>query len=430
MAQPWPGDPWADRRVVMREEEFDAVDYFVHEPGRTPPPPPTLGVYLDSALSQPQFAERLGAVVADLSAVLAETVEPPMYPSETACAVRGRAVSGRPWRGDSTLRWLADALRTGEVESFDLSFHGPDDPQDRSWYLECACLPDRSDAAIQMSLTPSDNLWPAGDTDAVAERLLDLVTAWSTGLELLTGCVTLDRVQPGYTPWELWYGAGVELMAPLTRDHVRGYYWANLLTSGHLERLGDLDALCARAADHGFVVGRPGPPGPPGAVVLRSPSPVTGFDDTQLAAMKDVLAPVLVARRYTQYEGWPLRIVRDPGTAFRRVPTTEPRPHLISADEERPRAVAAHVTAGGLHRRVQLSGTPDQRDVVLGEGGKVARPAARRECVHTLGPAPRTVQPTLTGHHNSSTWRTGKQHHLVTRRRSHQAVRRRGLNGN
>jgi hypothetical protein len=315
----------------MRAEEFDAVDYYVNEPGRTPPPPPVVGVYVDSGLSQPEFAERLPMIVADLLAVLAETVPVPMRPDESSYAVLGRAPVSRRWRVQSKLDWLADALRTGEAESFGQGFASPRDPADRSWYLEGECIPHREDTAIEVSLTPSDNLWPVEATDAIAQRLLDLVVSWTVSLDLRTACVTYDRVTPGYTPWEQWYGVNVDVMAPLTREYVRGYFWANLLTAGHLDRLGGSAELRRRAQMQGFTLHEIEAAGP--AVVLRSPDPVTGFDDDQLARMKELLGPVLVPKSYDLYEGWPLRIVKDPGTAFRRVPATEPRPRLYTAEE-------------------------------------------------------------------------------------------------
>jgi hypothetical protein len=332
--EPWPEDPWADRRQVMLETEFDAVDYFVHEPDRAPPPPPKLGVYLASALSQPAMAERLPGIVADMQAVLDETVAAPMRPAEIGHALAGRPTGGRAWRGDATMRWLTDALRGGEVEGIDIAFHSPDDPEDRFWHLEIQALPGDTDASIMMSLVPSDNLWPAGATDALAERLLRVVESWTEPLDLRTSAVTHDRVQAGASPWEQWYAVNIVDLAQHADTYLRGYFWANLLTAGHLDRLGGLDELRRRADGAGCAVTvLPARPSAAPAVLVRSPDPVTAFDDTRLATMKDLLTPALYPQPYTLYEGYPLRIIRDPGTAFRRVPATEPRPMLRAADE-------------------------------------------------------------------------------------------------
>jgi hypothetical protein len=313
-------------RESMPAEEFDAVDFFVHEPGRTPPPAPQLGLYLSCALSQPHVAERLPGLLDEIAGVLAATVPVPMEPGETECTRWYRSPAVRRWRGRATLRWLDAQLRSGDVEGLTLSFTGPADGADRFWYLDCAWVPDPRDAPFHLSMTPSETLWPEPMTDAVAERLLDLLRSWTETLDVLTGCVTYDRIQPGATPWELWYGANLDDIAPGNREHVRGYYWANLLTARHVERSGGMDRLSSTAAEYGFVV-QP-VPGARAAVLVRDPGPVTGFDDDRLARMKQVLQPVLPDRRYTLYEGWPLRIVRDPGTAFRRVPPGQARPSL------------------------------------------------------------------------------------------------------
>ena len=63
---------------------------------------------------------------------------------------------------------------------------------------------------------------------------------------------------------------------------------------------------------------------------LRSPGPITAFADDRLAAMKEALTPVLIPRRYLMYSGYPLRILPDPGTAFRRVPPGSPYPRLTA----------------------------------------------------------------------------------------------------
>jgi hypothetical protein len=329
-----PDDPFEGRRQVMLESEFDAVDYFVNEPDRPPPPPLKLGVYLASALSQPGLAERLPGMLTDMQRLLDETTPVRMRPDEISHAVAGRPVGARAYRGPATLRPLTDALRTGEVEGLGVSFGPPTGAEDRFWHLNIQALPEQPDAAIDMSLVSSDNLWAADRTDEIADRLLRLLESWAEPLDLLTGAVTYDRVQVGCSPYESWYTINVPEWAPVADTCVRGYYWANLLTAGHLDRLGGLEALRKRAGDAGFaltelaarVSAAP-------AVLVRNPGPVTGFDDDRLARMKELLKPVLHPKPYAVYEGYPLRIVRDPGTAFRRVPPTEPFPTLLSAEE-------------------------------------------------------------------------------------------------
>jgi hypothetical protein len=325
-----------DGRQVMLCSEFDAVDYFVNEPGRPPAPPEKLGIYLASGLSQPGLAEQFDVILGGMHSVLDETVAVAMRPVEIGHAVIGRATGGGAWRGEKTRQWFGEVLRAGDVEGLDVSFSARRDPEDRFWHLDIRALPEDPDAAILISVTPSDNLWPPEQTDAVAERLVGLVESWVGPLELRSAAITLDRVHAGWSPWELWYGMRVNEMGPIGHEYLRGYYWWNLLTAGQLARLGGADAARRAAADAGFGVSVPAtlPTAAP-ALVVRDPRPATAFDDTALARMKDLLAPALYPQPYGVYEGYPLRIVKDPGTAFRRVPTTELRPLLLTPEEMR-----------------------------------------------------------------------------------------------
>jgi len=320
-------------RQRMLGNEFDAVDYFVNEPGRPPAPPEKLGLYLASGLTQAGLADRLDTLLGGLQAVLDETVPAPMRPAEIGHAVLGRATGGGAWRGDRTRQWIAATLRAGEVESLGITYRAGRDPADRFWHLELQALPDDPAAVLLVSVTPSDHLWPPGDLDAVADRLVRLAESWVAPLELRSAAVTLDRVAVGASPWEQWYAMRVNEMAPIGHDHLRGYYWWNLLTAGQLAKLGGPDALRRAVAAAGFTVGVPA--GARTAIVVRDPRPVTAFDDGALARMKDLLAPALYPRPYELYDGYPLRIVKDPGTAFRRVPAGRPRPLLMTADELR-----------------------------------------------------------------------------------------------
>jgi hypothetical protein len=305
--------------------EFDGVHFFLTRPGRPPAPTPTLLAYLDSDLSQVALADRLGQVLVDMAAVLAQTVPVPLRPSLATWWVVGQGEGSRRWADGGALDAVGGALRTGRTQQFGILFSTDDEAE--FWYLEGWTVPGH-DAAVQLSLTPSPDLWPPEDTDRAADRILSLVESWSVMLDLRTAGVTYDRADSHYSPFDKWYGSDHNTTAPQTRERVRGYYWANLLTEGHLKRLNGLDALRNNASRRGLVVrvldG--------GAVLLRSPGPVSTFDDDQLAAMKAVLWPVLVPKAYVIYQGYPLRIVPDPDTAFRRVAPGSPFPQLLPGD--------------------------------------------------------------------------------------------------
>lgn len=321
-------DPLYDLREEMPQHEFDAVDYFVREPGRAPAPPPTVVAYLDSDLSQPELAERLDRIVADMAEVLARTTPLPMRPRIVSWVERdGRGGSRSGWPGASRDD-LAAALRADRVDLASVMFTAGDEDEHR-WSVEVQSHPwpeKEPDAALRLSLSSLD-LWPVEATDAVAGRLLDLVVSWAGPLDLRTAAITYDRAGGHRSPYECWYGINAFDSSPITRECVRGYYWANLLTAGHLERLGGEDALRNRAAPYGFLVEPAGP-----AVVLRAPGAITEFDDDRLAAMRELLRPALPPQPYVCYQGYPLRIVPDPGTAFRRVPPGSPFPRLLPGD--------------------------------------------------------------------------------------------------
>ncbi|WP_305783820.1 hypothetical protein [Symbioplanes lichenis] len=305
-------DPLHDRRQEMPQAEFDAVHYFVHEPGRAPAPPPQPALYLAAALTQPALADRLDALVADVGALA-----PGCTPVATGWASAGEAPAGSP--GGPGARAHA-ALRAGRVEMLQVSLA---DELGRRIVLSLEALPDDPHACLGLSVTGEDDPWSAGP-DATAEALLTLVAARQREWSLTTAAVTLDRAGADRTPWELWYSAPNTVVLPAVADHVRGYYWANLLTEGHVAAYGGIGELRARAAAAGMTVHPAGD-----GVVVRDPGPVTGFGDDRLAAMKELLAPVLIDRPYLSYQGYPLRIVKDPGTAFRRVPPGDPFPRVV-----------------------------------------------------------------------------------------------------
>jgi hypothetical protein len=324
-----PVDPWADQRVEMPAREFDGVDAFVasHAAAGQAPPPPALGAYLDAALPQPEFAEALPALVADLSGFLTATVPEPVRANEATRSVIDEYPRSRKWRGPATLRWLVEGMATGRADGMSLSFDGPRGEPDRYWFLDVYCRPGRTDRPLSIHLVASPNLWPADRVDTVSEELLRLIEGWAGPLRLLTAAVTFDRVEPAATPYELWTGRTPQNTELETDRKVRGYYWANLLTAGHLEAYGDGLAEAAREAGMAVVPVRGSSIAP--ACWVRDPAHLSAFADDRLAAMKRLLGPVLPPYPYVLYHGWPLRILKDPGTAFRRIPAGAPGPRFI-----------------------------------------------------------------------------------------------------
>ena len=314
-------DPLYDQRAEMPSHEFDGVDYFVNDPRRSAPPRPAVLAYFDSLLSRPALADRIDEVTAGMAAALAATTALSLQPRQAGWVVAGSAEQ-RDW-SPATRDALIGALRSGRPDVVTLHFGTAHD--EKRWHLEAWSDPFRPESALSLSLSPVGELWEPDETDTAADGVAALLQSWQQPLSLSTAGVTYDRTGPHLSPWDAWYTMDHRISAPLSRERVRGYYWWNLLTAGHVARLGGLDSLRARAAERGLAVD----PLESGAV-LRFPGPITAFADDRLAAMKEVLTPVLIPRRYVNYAGYPLRILPDPGTAFRRVPPGSPYPRLTA----------------------------------------------------------------------------------------------------
>lgn len=163
----------------------------------------------------------------------------------------------------------------------------------------------------------------APNLDAFAEILADALALAGARSQTRYGAVVYDFIS-GETlnrlPYELMYGITEGYQE--ADESARGYYWANLLTTRHVDKLGGLDAFAARCADHGVaatVLDRSGAIGD-AAVLVRDPAPLTAFTDERLAAMRDLLDPALPHPDYLWYAGWPVRVFKQPGTAFRPIP--------------------------------------------------------------------------------------------------------------
>ena len=78
------------------------------------------------------------------------------------------------------------------------------------------------------------------------------------------------------------------------------------------------------------------PFGPAAISELAGVVATPGFHHFGLGALKKVLGPALLPTPFRGYDGYPIRIVPDPGTAFRRVAADEPRPRLSPGEGPMP----------------------------------------------------------------------------------------------
>lgn len=115
------------------------------------------------------------------------------------------------------------------------------------------------------------------------------------------------------TPYYKWYGLAAFPELNENPNLVRGYHWANLLSqaSGMVETSAPMPSSLIVEV----------PPGCSGRQFVRARDPLGAFDDESLLAVKELLDPLLIPATYDFYKGPPLRIIRDPGTAWYREPT-------------------------------------------------------------------------------------------------------------
>ncbi len=226
-----------------------------------------------------------------------------------------------------TLSWqipdLASPGATGEFVGITLSASAagayPVDPDSAAW---------------EWALHAGPDAFPGRLLDRAADgwlRAMGLIARWP---EVTWGAVLYDvDYINAPTPFERYFSSPVEPSA--TTGLVRGYYWANLLTEGHLAAYADAQDLAETCAAAGIVYT---PVQDRDAAVVSCAHPVSRFDDEQLKLMRDVLSPVLPKARYVWYEGPALRVIKEQDTAFRRIPPEIKMPWF---DDDPPIARAA-----------------------------------------------------------------------------------------
>ncbi len=149
--------------------------------------------------------------------------------------------------------------------------------------------------------------------------------------DFITG-LALDRL-----PYELVFG--ITEGHQEADEYARGYYWANLLTTRHLDKLGGLDAFTSRCAEHSVtvaVIEQERAEAADIAVLVRDMGALSAFSDVRLAAMRGSARPGAPASR--------LPLVRRVATARlhgarNRVPARSTRHHRALVRGRRAAAV-------------------------------------------------------------------------------------------
>jgi len=163
---------------------------------------------------------------------------------------------------------------------------------------------------------------PAIDGDPLATHRLDAAAeAYASVLRLIALWTDVVWAAFLYDSWGRIHPLPYERFHSIrlhdATHNARGYYWMNLLTAGHLAKLGGAATVAERANALDFdVEAVPGRD----ALIVRAAPTMSGFDDRRLAAIHDLIKSALDPQPYKFYDGPPLRVIREPGTAFRRMP--------------------------------------------------------------------------------------------------------------
>lgn len=168
--------------------------------------------------------------------------------------------------------------------------------------------------------------------ESIADDLVEFLGAAPYSLGGCWGCVTIDRFERGTTPFERWYSTMGKWKRP--KEHPRGYYWANLITTEHIERLGGVESVLERSATLGLSARLiQDDRTMEGSVIIRMSSPISRYTAEELRAVKELLDPSLLYPDggYEYYLGPPLQIIPDDGTAF-APSVTDGVPELDDAD--------------------------------------------------------------------------------------------------
>lgn len=174
--------------------------------------------------------------------------------------------------------------------------------------------------------------------DAQAEVWCATLTEICHRTDAVWGSVMLDCPTGDDPAYEYYYGIGKTSGEVLAAEHPRGYYWANMLSGGHVEALGGIARLERRCAELGLAaLPVEDSAGNVDLTLVRDPARVSRFDDTRLAAMRDLLDPILVHKPYRFYVGPPLRVFKEPGTAHLPIPAgLDPMRPVFDDDEPPP----------------------------------------------------------------------------------------------
>ncbi|WP_034262176.1 hypothetical protein [Actinospica robiniae] len=323
----------------MLRREADGVAWYLARKGYsdTRPPGRVLELRWTCRTGQTAIGEHLVGVVEDIQRAMAR-IALPVEVERLSIGLGTGAAEELPYSA-AGLSQLVEQLaldasarvtvvlgappRDGRRTMLDLSLH-------TNWWAS---------AVWSGRLAPGFNASGVNELDPLVDAEAN---AWSVALaeichrtDAVWGSVMLDYEVREYTAYELYFGIQEKDGEARADEHPRGYHWANILSAGHIRVLGGRSALEKRCAELGLDA-LPIADEEEGAILVRDPRPISEFDDERLGAMRELLDPILLHEPYHWYAGAPLRVFKEPGTAFRPIPLDLDPCRSVFDDDEQP----------------------------------------------------------------------------------------------
>ena len=157
-----------------------------------------------------------------------------------------------------------------------------------------------------LQLTAHRHLYGDDFNASVQRGWVDLLQDSATSLGAPYGYLTVDFTGTE-SPYEQsigrWWGAGI----PECDEWARGYYWGNVLSAGHIERLGGLDRVLADFTGAATEVLATDDP----LLYLQLSDDLDHFSDDDLRRLKDFMTPILPSGPGRHWKGYPWRLVEN-----------------------------------------------------------------------------------------------------------------------
>ncbi len=149
--------------------------------------------------------------------------------------------------------------------------------------------------ANNMALSLNRRLFNLHIPEDVQKMIKDVMIHAFEDLNGVIGYVNVGNphatIAPNQTPFEGILGLDFTSQSQMFSTHARGYFWGNILTEKHIEKLGGIHAIkekapCYQVDDFVFGDGRK-------AVYLQLTEDINLYTDGQLKRLRDFLKPIL-----------------------------------------------------------------------------------------------------------------------------------------